>query len=253
MARKQKNKVVKDNAERWLLTYADMITLLMLFFIVLYALSTQDARKYTIIAKSLNKAFAVEVLTSAITPITEAETAAGAKLLEQIQAEQAGSLQDKQLATIVDQIVVDAGTYEQVTTSYSSEGVVISILGSLLFQSGKAELRPEGQQTLGGISTLLAKMPYDVRVEGHTDDLAPNSVLYRNNLELSLARSYSVALFLGSSGIPKEKLSAAGFGETRPRAANDTAEHRALNRRIDIVVLSHQVKLTQPPVRQGRP
>ncbi len=245
-------KVVKDNAERWLLTYADLITLLFVLFVVLYALSNRDLIKTVVLARSLNKAFSTEVLPSAITDLTESAASSGDNLMEKLQDDNAGSIDDRKLATIIDSITVQAGTHEEINTSYSSEGLVISVQGSLLFPSGRAELRPEADQTLGGLAKLLVSLPYDIRVEGHTDDIAPNSQIYENNMQLSIGRAYAVWRFLSTNGLGKERLSAAGFGDTRPREANSSAAKRALNRRVDIVILTQQVKRDLPPPRLGR-
>lgn len=241
-AKPKKAKTVKENGERWLLTYADMITLLMLFFIVLYSLSSQSPRKFTLIAKSLNHAFAVDVKNTTLARVTQEEATAGEGLLEKLRNDQGGELADKQLANIIDQIAIDTGAVDQISTSYTSEGVVISVLGSLLFQSGKAELRAESKQTLGSVTKLLAQLPYNVRVEGHTDDIPPTNSIYKNNLGLSVARGTSVAEFLQDNGISSSRLSAAGYADSRPKKANDSPASRAANRRVDIVVLTKEAQ-----------
>lgn len=238
---------------RWLLPYADMITLLMLFFIIMYALSTIEVRSYSAFMQSIGKAFAVEVKDFSFQNLTNTDKAAGEALLDQLKQSR-GDEAERKLVQIIDEIAIQSGTYDQVTTSYRSEGVVISILGSMLFHSGKSELRPEAKQTLASIAKVLGRVPYDIRVEGHTDDLPPTGSVYRNNLELSIARGYAVAQHLAGEGVQSGRLSAAGYGDSRPVHANDTAEARAKNRRVDIVVLTREERREiVPSAAPGRP
>jgi chemotaxis protein MotB len=138
----------------------------------------------------------------------------------------------------VDDVAHDLGFADAVRVGQRREGVVLSLSGNLLFTSGTAELRPEGQRVLARVAEVLRPLPNRLRIEGHTDNIPFSSALYRSNWELSAARALAVLHYLrAQGGVPAERLSYAAFGEYRPVAPNETREGRARNRRADIVVL----------------
>jgi len=127
---------------------------------------------------------------------------------------------------------------DNLVPSIVNEGIRIRLKGSMLWPSGTAELRPEAMPSLDEVIQLLHRMPNRIRVEGHTDDIPLRSSRFASNLELSQARAEAVARYLIEAGhIPAERISVVGYGDSRPIVPNDTAEHRSLNRRADIVVL----------------
>lgn len=250
------------NHERWLITYADLITLLMVFFIVMYSMSRADTAKFVVLSAALQKAFHVDVLkgtdptslkgsngvratTSAIQDSTgllpsssppAAASAAASAALTAIMETRLISTAEELRQVLAALPTPPTGGAVQVGTN--RDGVVISLSGNVLFDSGKAELRSEGQVLLDMLVQKLKGMPNDLRIEGHTDNVAIRSTLFPSNWELSSARATTVARYLAGQGIPPQRLIATGYGEYRPATENDTREGRARNRRVDIVILT---------------
>jgi chemotaxis protein MotB len=118
------------------------------------------------------------------------------------------------------------------------DGVIISLSGNVLFDSGRADLKPAGLAMLNILADRVRDMPNDLRIEGHTDDIPIETSIFPSNWELSAARAVSVARYLSDHGrIKPERLTAAGYGQFRPAAPNTTREGRARNRRVDIVIV----------------
>jgi chemotaxis protein MotB len=137
-----------------------------------------------------------------------------------------------------------SGQTPDVTVGTDKDGVVIRLSGSYLFDSGRAELKPNSMKVLDAIANELKLLPNEIRVDGHTDSIPlTNSPLYATNWELSAARAVTVARYFSQTdGIQASRLIAAGFGEYHPIVPNDTREHRAQNRRVEIHVLSSTVE-----------
>ena len=249
----------KDNNDRWLLTYSDLITLLMVFFVVMYAISEADKVKFEQLKYSMQRALKGD---GAEDPGLQMLQREGSGVLD-VQARQAAVSRldhgaadaapkppaptaapvDEELLEQLRQAVVPLAVAQGVTSYVSvqatEDGVAISLSGNLLFDSGKAELRPEGVVFLHAVAEVLRAWPNRVRVEGHTDGVAINTSLYPTNWELSSARAVVTTRYL----VEQEKLApgrigVAAYGEFRPVADNATREGRARNRRIDILVLN---------------
>ena len=137
----------------------------------------------------------------------------------------------------VEQFVKESGLSDSMAVDRAADRLVIRMKSAILFAEGQAALTPKAQEVLAGLTPVLAKAPSRLRVEGHTDDLRISSPQFPSNWELSTARAISVVGFLEEHGIARDRLSVAGFGEFHPLAPNDSAERRALNRRVEIVVL----------------
>ena len=133
----------------------------------------------------------------------------------------------------------------QVDVGATTDGVVISLAGNVLFDAGKADLRPEGLKLLDPLMNRLRLMPNDLRIEGHTDDTPTSTPLYPTNWELSAARATSVARYFSErGGVSPGRITAAGYGEFRPAASNSSRDGRARNRRVDIVILNGPASAT---------
>ncbi|HEY7068453.1 MAG TPA: flagellar motor protein MotB [Chloroflexota bacterium] len=237
-----------ENHERWLLTYADLITLLMVFFVVMYSLGRADVAKFARLQAALQRAFNTEVLKGSVPTSLKGQDGAG----DPNSVLDGGSSQPQEPATpgelvstvedlqrALKQLPAPVQARAQVAVGATTDGVVISLAGNVLFDSGKADLRPEGLKLLDTLVPRLRMMPNDLRIEGHTDDTPINTPLYPSNWELSSARATSVArYFIERGGIGPARLTAAGYGEYRPAAPNTTREGRARNRRVDIVILN---------------
>jgi chemotaxis protein MotB len=234
-----------ENSERWLLTYADLITLLMVFFVVLYSMSSADTTKWKQISAALEQAFNVDVLHgSTATSISDDASQPATpidNLITNNEVPQVSRLQSA-IQTVVDQAKQQDGAAQppDVSVGTDKEGVVIRLSGSYLFDSGRAELKPNSFAILDAIASQLKLEPYDIRVDGHTDSTPLlGSPLYPTNWELSAARALAITrYFAETDGIQATRLEAAGFGEFRPIVPNDTREHRAMNRRVEIHLLS---------------
>jgi chemotaxis protein MotB len=231
--RPRKPKVVKENSERWLLTYSDLITLLMIFFILLYAMSTTNTRKFQDLTGALKQAFnngQYQMITlggSPGNPQTLSGTAKGKPALKV----PTKNLQLAKLATMIGEPT------SVVTLSKSREGIVLSLAGNLLFYPGDTKLKPESFAVLSKVSSVLGHLPNLIRIEGNTDAQG-GSTAFSSSWALSAMRAVSIVEYLSTKGgINPHRLQVEGLGEFHPVASNSTAQGRARNRRADIVIL----------------
>ncbi|OPY60811.1 MAG: Motility protein B [Pelotomaculum sp. PtaU1.Bin065] len=240
MKEKKSESSGKAGMERWLLTYSDLITLLMIFFVVMYALSSINSKKFEAIAVSLARAMGggQSVLNNpgvSLAPGISAE----AELTEENELERIKN----ELQAYIDQ----NGLNGRVTVSMEERGIVLSFQDVALFPSGSAQLTPYAKDLIVKVGQILIKTTQYIRVEGHTDDVPINTKEFPSNWELSVARATSVVQeLIGELSFPQRRLSATGYGEYRPRVPNDTAENRQKNRRVDIVVLKSKYETAEP-------
>jgi chemotaxis protein MotB len=240
---RSRTKVVKDNNERYLLTYADLMNLLLILFIVLYTMSKVDIDRYQTVAASLRSVFGIGSGSTRIIgegrgggnsllPFdTSVSTTIVPALLEQQQIEE--------IQETVSDIVEQQGLSGSVEVSAQERGLVISISEKVLFASGSADIDPESIKTVEKIGQVLLNIPEKhIRIEGHTDTDPIKSSRFPDNHELSTARANSVLrILVNRVGIDPRIISATGYGEYRPVAPNDTPENKAKNRRVDITIL----------------
>ncbi|HEY8490792.1 MAG TPA: OmpA family protein [Dehalococcoidia bacterium] len=232
MSRKQGPKVVKDNAERWLLTYADLITLLLAFFVVLYSASTQDLKKFEALAQSLRQAFNSGV----VVPTGSDSVLDGGVGLNDLGFPQAQDL--AAISTELAGFAAQHGLEDKIAVRAEPGSITISLTDNLLFAPASADLSPGSELVLREVAGIVRGLPNQVRVEGHTDNVPLNTGEYASNWELSMARATAVLRYLVDvEGISPTRLYGAGYGEFRPIADNDTPEGRAQNRRADIVII----------------
>ncbi|OOM81026.1 motility protein B [Clostridium puniceum] len=239
----------KDNTERWMLSYLDFITLLMIFFLMMYAISNVDNKKADALAHSLKIGFnsgngenVVAVSDSSNTPaIVDEET-----LKALTEAEKLADIKKK-----VDELVENSELKGSVTTSIQERGLLISFNDSVLFNSGDDAVKSDWHNKLVSISKVLNGIDNYIRVEGHTDNVAINTEHFHSNWQLSSDRASNVVEFLISQGnIKAERLSAVGYGEYRPVKGNDTEEGRSANRRVDILILNN--KFNESEIQKSR-
>ncbi len=244
-----KAKVEKENNERWLLTYADMITLLMTFFIVLYATSKTDVAKFNQIQAALERAFNVEVLQGRTVGVNTDGAGAGV-LIQSLFTEPEFQTDVERIQQHIQRAgaALGKGSAPDVAIGATREGIIIRLSGSFLFDSGRAELKPNALWQLDVIAEELRLMGNDIRVEGHTDNVPVDSPRYPTNWELSVARAIAVTRYLTEDGrIASARIGAAGYGEYRPIAPNDSPRNRSLNRRVEIRVLASKPPLPVSP------
>jgi chemotaxis protein MotB len=255
MARKKKHEE-HVNHERWLVSYADFITLLFAFFVVMFAVSQVDTKKMGRFTESVQVATRWGLFedsgsdqmaavaagtgqgmarTATQTPHTEARAEAEAR---RAQAEAAARAQAEATQASIQRELEGLLGEGQVELSQSDEGVIVRLREAAFFDSGSATLRSESHDALGEVAASLRQLPNDMRIEGHTDPLPIRTAAFRSNWDLSAARAASVlGYFTRHARIPERRLSVAGYAASRPLAPNDTAEGRRQNRRVDIVVL----------------
>jgi chemotaxis protein MotB len=235
-------------SERWLVTYADMLTLLLALFIILYSISKADVQRFKKFQEGMLQAFHVDVLQGRDVPALDssgaivAQDASTTVAPVPVPTELPGppSADDAVVTRLQSALsgLVPPDSRGGIVVGKSSEGVVISLYGVLLFDSGKADLRPEAQKVLDVVAANLRPLPYDIRVEGHTDSIQPDPGPYPSNWELSTERALAVTQFLiDRARIDPRRLSATGYAEFRPVASNATREGRLRNRRIDLVLV----------------
>ncbi|SEC35345.1 flagellar motor protein MotB [Paenibacillus sp. GP183] len=274
MARKKKHEE-HINHERWLITYADLITLLLVFFIIMYAMSKIDTEKYTILAQSLNLQFTKgdsiipkgNGISGQITPTngdgkTEGHGTSNQDLsnLNNVSIDkekQDKDKKEKELQDLLQKIntyIVEQNLQTQLSAVNTDRGIAITLNDLFLFDLGKADLKPASFPILQKLATLFPTLNSTISIEGHTDNLPLNtgSPLI-DNWGLSGARSLSVLrYFKNKAGLDDRKFISTGYGDTKPKVTNDTAENRAKNRRVEIIVLRNDPIVTpaKDPVPQ---
>lgn len=222
---------------QWIVTFADLMNLLLCFFILLLSFSETDRAKYKQVAGSMKEAFGV-VKESGKTASPEGGSIVGRELDRPIQTErnQSGDRVVKNFdESVVAEKTRDLSRY--VETESKGNKFIIRLQGEPTFESGSAVIRPEMIPVLRKVGEVLKYAKGDVIVAGHTDNVPIHSSIYPSNLELSVSRAVSVSQFMISNNyIQPGRLSTMGFGEYRPIASNDTSEGRARNRRVEIIV-----------------
>jgi chemotaxis protein MotB len=274
MARKPKRPEEHINHEAWAIPYGDLITLLLAFFVVMYALSTVNQGKYRLLSDSLYAAFRGEPRTLEPVQLGQHQAGAGADshtgvlqqqrpdpqhapaagqlvklapLMPQVTPTRAAELaaqaaqREAALARVADQVQSALGDLVQrnlMTVRRKEMWVEVELRTDILFTSGSAQPAPAATPVLERLGRALAPLPNAVRVEGYTDNVPIRTSVFYSNWELSAARAGSVVRVLSGEGIDPERLAVVGYGEQRPVQSNDTAEGRNANRRVVVVILS---------------
>ena len=228
--------------DRWLVSYADFITLLFGLFVVMFAFARADQKKQAQVSKAIDSAFrsmgALPDAASQESGVGDASAPANTVMDESVVAparvkEDLDRIRRDLAATLSAQVAAHTVSLEM-----GRDGLVISLREAGFFESGSAMPKPEALPTLRQIADKLGPTSYDLRIEGHTDNVPIHTAEFDSNWELSTARATHIArLFLEMKAIPAERLSAAGYAEFHPVATNDTPEGRAENRRVDLVVM----------------
>jgi len=260
-----------ENHERWLVSYADMVTLLMCLFIVLFAMSQVDKAKFAALASGLSQSFGAPItalpgatpsgsavldslpspvnIAAGIAPQQQASTGqvkaaaeqAAAQRAQRIAAEAKTAYDNLAAARArIDAALTAAGYKGAARYQIDERGLVVHIVAdAVLFDAEKAALRPAGEQILKSVAPTLTHLPNQLRVEGHANKLPvdPNGP-WPSNWELSAYRATTVLRFLSAVGVPEDRMSAAGYSSTRPLVPYTDPNAYSINRRVDIVVLS---------------
>jgi len=217
--------------DRWLVSYADLVTLLLALFTTLYAASTLDARKLDPITTSLRTAFDARQPAPAVVSRGKPTIVPPVELVSRVQ-------EFEGLKTRLARDLDDAVRAHRLEITTDGRGLVISLPEQATFPVGTADVSGEARTLIGRVAATIGPLPNLVRVEGHTDDVPIRTARFASNWELSTARASAVVAYLiEHEGIDPTRLSAAGYGEFHPKVANSSPENRARNRRIDLVVL----------------
>lgn len=232
-------------------TYSDMVTLLLCFFVLLFAFSSVDIQKFRAIMSAFQGSIGVLDSGRALHQEDRIEDAALEMDVDQVMMQP--TMQElRQLQDIFDTLQNWATQQELDGLVYmvmEERGIIVRFADRVLFDLGKAELKEEAKEVLGRIGSLLSRLPNHVRVEGHTDNLPIKTATFPSNWELSTARATSVIRYLiEDSGLRPNMLSAAGYGEYRPIETNATEAGRAANRRVDIVILRLGLSEAEPDI-----
>jgi chemotaxis protein MotB len=220
--------------DRWLVSYADFITLMFAFFTVMYAVSSVDADKLAPAASSMHNAFAMGV--AAEPRATAAADARPAPVIDAIVPSSTAALPD--VRRKLETELADAIDSRRIEITEDARGLILSLPVEATFAVASADVHADARTLIARVASTLQPLGNAIRIEGHTDDKPIRTPKYGSNWELSTARASAVVAFLvNESEMEPARLSAAGYGEFHPRAANDTAENRARNRRVDIVVI----------------
>jgi chemotaxis protein MotB len=270
MPRRRKKQAEQVNHERWIVSYADFITLLFAFFVVMYSVSSVNEGKYRVLSQTLTTAF--QETGRSLKPIQVGE-------LQQQSGEMIG---EEQSALIETENRIGPGTYDDlgksgsamnlpsdegqrmrflaatiedmlepyverdlVDVSFTENRVRVNMKDKMLYASGSAHLSNTAVTALRDISRVLATVPNAIQVEGNTDNRPIHTEEFPSNWELSAARAASVVHLLTRMGVDPSRLSAIGYGEHRPAASNDTEAGRAKNRRVTLVILGMNGKPDQ--------
>lgn len=220
--------------DRWLISYADFMTLLCAFFTALYAASLAETKAALAASASAQPSSAPATVAPAVPDTTAADAAAALRVAVE-------TALDAELSAGYLQLVEDP------------RGLVIEVPEAGAFAVGQADLVPEARRMLTRVAAMLATLPNALRIEGHTDDTPIRTSAFASNWDLSTARATRVVAYLVTEGrVAPERLSAAGYAEFKPRGDNRTAEGRARNRRVDLVVLNDATAQAEEPAAVAR-
>ena len=242
MNRRIRGEPDKENLDRWLLTYADLITLLLAFFVVLYSISKVDSGKFSEVSSALQNVLRgkgplvlPEEMIGIDNELGDNRTAVGdLRILQAL------------IRTRLDELGLSA----KITANVDQRGLIIRVSESAFFDLGSADLRPEAYRVLDLIFNFLKDIPNHIRIEGHTDNLPISTEKFPSNWELSVNRAtVCIRYLIENHNFRPDRISALGYGEYRPIATNDNSDGQRQNRRVDIIVLNWNERSKEPPAQ----
>ncbi len=232
MQRRKKKKNTEDdvNTNAWMDTYADTITLLLTFFILLYSISAVDSQKLKELSESLKHSLTGNTNIEEVKDITD------------LKFETANTAYED-LSQKLDNIIKGNGLSDVIKIREEDRGIVLQLDESILFDPGRADLKDNSKEVLETIATIVNDTDNDVLVEGNTDNIPMNNEVFQSNWELSTARAVSVVrYFVENQSLKPTRFAVKGYGEYKPLVDNSTPENRATNRRVDILVVEQKEK-----------
>ncbi|MCD6380066.1 OmpA family protein [bacterium] len=236
---RKKKKGGEEGAPAWMVTYGDMMTLLLCFFVMLVSMSSIQESKFRKAMGSLKGALGVMKFDSSIIEMESLPTPT--RYQQEIERIRKEFEEFEEFAEL-------AGLEDKVEISETDEGMLIRMANPLLYGSGSSSMKEEGKKVLSELFTILENIDAVIRVEGHTDDVPIHNEEFSSNWDLSSSRAVKVLTFLAENGIKGEDLMAVGCGQYKPLVSNDSEENRAKNRRVEIYV-NYKDKLEKEKVR----
>jgi chemotaxis protein MotB len=227
-------KKTDQGAPRWVVTFGDLMSLLLCFFVLLLSFSNMDKQKYKQVAGSMEKAFGVQ------RKIKVMDIPKGIKMIaKDFDQEVLATRIKEDLGKEIDELIQDelSELKDQVSIEASENEVIIRLMGESTFDSGKAEIKPRLKPLLRKVAQVLYTSQGDIVIAGHTDNVPILKGPYQTNLRLSTARASAVAeYFIDHAHVDPQRISTMGFGEYRPIESNDTPAGRQKNRRVEIIL-----------------
>lgn len=257
MKPRERRKKGNKGAPRWMVTYSDMVTLILVFFILLFSMSQIDAAKFEAISESFRNRMIFDFSPSPVpmeNPSENISTEDDGKTTEEFELPEKekeddsekdtdsdiGQIEDS-LSNLMEEVegyLDEHDLNNVVSATRTKRGVELVLQDSILFNSGEAEILPSALPFLTKVGDLLSQVTNDIKVEGHTDDVPMSSFQYPSNWELSGARASSVVrFFVEENNLEEERFSITGFSDTKPLVPNDSASNRNKNRRVEIVII----------------
>jgi chemotaxis protein MotB len=247
MARPRHKEEEHESHDRWLVSYADFITLLFAFFVVMYAISQVNEGKYRVLSDTLSTAFrnvpgsasgALAVVNPNAPRPLAIPTRKSQPNVKMDETQRQNKEKLRNMAKEVNEVLAPLVREGQVRVTEGALGITIDINANVLFAPGDARLGPEAVRALLAVAQILAPTDFPITVEGHTDNTPINTAQFPSNWELSGVRASSVVRLFIDAGVDPRRLTATGFADQRPVADNSTAEGKARNRRVAITIES---------------
>ncbi|MFW6147836.1 MAG: OmpA/MotB family protein [Thermodesulfobacteriota bacterium] len=221
-----------DTRSGWLMTYADLVTLILVFFVLLFSISKMNLGKLTETLKSMEITMGTETPKTRLFDVIDTSSLAQSKMLDHLTG-----MRGTNIFREINNLIHRRNLTDAVETEMRQGKIVLRIEGKVLFNSGSAELLSGAAQILGDIIQILKDNPqYRVDIQGHTDNRPIHTSRFTSNWELSAIRATTVLRHLIEEGISEQRLTATGFADRRPLAANNTEEGRRKNRRVEFVL-----------------
>lgn len=255
MAKKHKKKHDEEHVdESWLIPYADLLTLLLALFIVLFSMSSIDAKKFEQLARSFNSEF------NGGTGVLDYPSPTPNEKMEQLNKQEEEDKKEeqsldakekeelKEVQNKINEYIESKNLNMDLKTTLTDEGLLVTILNDIFFDSGKANIRQKDEHLAREISELLVmNPPRNIIISGHTDNIPINNAEFDSNWELSVMRAVNfMKIVIENDKLNSEHFSAKGFGEFKPVASNDTKEGRQKNRRVEVLILPNKVNGENP-------
>jgi chemotaxis protein MotB len=240
MAKDKRPIIVKQGLAGWVMTYGDMMTLLLTFFVLIVSFSSLQDAKFKEVALSLRKAFGIMIEPQAVLRVAD-------PIIPRFEIEENRDLVFE--VEMVQQDLVARGLADDVKLEFTPDGVLFRLEAPVLFSPASTELLPASQPILDTVAGFLRKFPGEIRVDGHSDALPISTARFPSNWELSAGRAGAVARYFQGQGLPPTRLAASGYGEFRPLADNATAAGRGRNRRVEVFLKVDRIQ----PAGGGKP